>query len=494
MRNGTLRVALAALGVVFLAGAASPVDAPSTRVLIIGGGPNPEYNQVAIENNVRWVDTLVPRRLSRTVLYCDGKADGPVVQVSEPATGAAGALSLLYPSPQDARRGRSDVAYRGTNVSKIDGPATLAGIDGKFADLAGGKDPVLLYLTGHGSPNRSNLDDNRYDLWREGGLTPSLLARQIERLPKGTPVTMVMVQCFSGAFANLIFQNGDPNGPLAERPICGFFAATREREAAGCTPELDEAEYRDFTSSFFAGLTGRDRVGRKVSRPDYNGDGKVGFDEAYAFALVHDPSIDVPVATSDAFLRRFVPVEDDSVITEVPWEKVHGAASAAQRAALDGLCAAIGSAAQGPDRVGKALEEFRRRTRMGDARPRYDDALRAEIRSVRGLIGSIHPGLDRGGNRAEGVSEEYRDAWNKAKEWLEGHPDTLDRLRKIAENVDKANDAAQDDAVTGARWLRLLRLSKSIVLEMRLRQTGDKALVARLDALRALEAGNPLWP
>ncbi len=477
----------------FLLGAARPTENGATRVLIVGGGPNPEYNQVAIENNVRWVDTLVPRKLSRSILYCDGKAQGPVVQISEPAEGASTFLSMLFPPPAIPGKGRSDVSYRGTNVSQIDGPATIAGIESRFDTLSRTKDPLLLYFTGHGSPNRANFDDNRYDLWAEGGITPAVLSRQIEKLPAGTPVTVVMVQCFSGAFANLIFQNGDPNGPLLDRPVCGFFAATREREAAGCTPELNEAEYRDFTSSFFAGLTGRDRVGRKVPRPDYNADGKVGFDEAYAFALINDPSIDVPVVTSDAFLRRFVPVTDDTDIVEVSWERIRNAASPAQKAALDGICAAIGPAAQGPDRVAAALAEFRRRSRVGDARPRYDEAIRSEIRSLQGLIGGIHPSLQRGADRDSRVTEEYRAAWEKATEWLQSHPDTFQRLRQVSQKVDEANSVAQDDSVTGARWLRLLRLSKSIVLEMRLRESRDKSLIARFDALRKLESGNPLW-
>src|SRR5204863_6599210 len=125
--------------------------------------------------------------------------------------------------------------------------------------------------------------------------------------------TLVMVQCFSGAFGNVLFEGGDPAAAAVERKIAGFFAAPRERAAAGCTPEVDEAEYHDFTSYFFAALTGRDRVGRKVTGADYNRDGRVGMDEAYAYSLAHDISIDTPTCTSDYFLRRFVPAVDTEV-------------------------------------------------------------------------------------------------------------------------------------------------------------------------------------
>src|SRR5205085_5078810 len=113
-------------------------------------------------------------------------------------------------------------------------------------------------------------------------------------------------------------------------------AVTRERMAAGCTPELDEAEYHDFTSYFFAALSGRDRVGRTVTGADYNHDGRVGMDEAYAYSLAHDISIDVPVCTSDVFLRRAV-VSDDSEVFQTPFSVVRSWAAPAQGAALDEL-------------------------------------------------------------------------------------------------------------------------------------------------------------
>ena len=42
-----------------------------------------------------------------------------------------------------------------------------------------------------------------------------------------------MVQCFSGAFGNLLFQGGDPNGALVDRDIAGFFATVNSARSAG---------------------------------------------------------------------------------------------------------------------------------------------------------------------------------------------------------------------------------------------------------------------
>ena len=41
-----------------------------------------------------------------------------------------------------------------------------------------------------------------------------------------------------------------------------------------------------------------------MSGADYNHDGRVGMDEAFAYSLIHDTSIDVPVCTSDIYLRQ----------------------------------------------------------------------------------------------------------------------------------------------------------------------------------------------
>ena len=119
---------------------------------------------------------------------------------------------------------------------------------------------------------------------------------------------------------------------------------------------MDEAEYRDFTSYFFAALTGRDRVGRRVTGADYNHDGRVGMDEAYYYTLANDRSIDVPVCTSDAFVRRFVPLKDAEVF-KAKYSDVQTWGSPAQRYALDALAHSL-KRETGEDRLQKAYDEM----------------------------------------------------------------------------------------------------------------------------------------
>ncbi len=64
-----------------------------------------------------------------------------------------------------------------------------------------------------------------------------------------------MVQCYSGGFANLIFEQGQPDKPLAKANRCGFFATVHDRIAAGCTSDIDEEDYHEYSSAFWAAIS-----------------------------------------------------------------------------------------------------------------------------------------------------------------------------------------------------------------------------------------------
>lgn len=313
------------------------------RTLIVGGGPDLEHNQAAIESNVRYVERLLPSEAAVRVLFTDGNSNSKNVLCED-------ANEKTY--------------YRAPQIARIDGPSDLDHVTAELTaitnDVAARPSlPVLLYFTGHGSPSRSrydpSYDNNRYDLWGHDELSVRTLAGALKGFPKQTPITLVMVECFSGAFGNLLFEGGSPGRDLADLHICGFFASVAQREAAGCTPEINEANYRDFTSYFFAALSGVDRLGKPVTGADYNHDGKVGMDEAFAYALIHDDSIDTPVCTSDVFLRHFVTTPDQEVVA-TPFSRIRSWAGPAQRAALDALAASIDF--NGEDRLARAYEKF----------------------------------------------------------------------------------------------------------------------------------------
>ena len=310
------------------------------RTLIVGGGPDLEHNQVAIESNVRYLQRIIPTTSPTRVLFTDGNSDSKNIQ---------------------CQGGDNKIFYKKPEISKIDGPSDMLSINTELAAIAADaidkpKSPVLLYFTGHGSPNpRSRYNNNSYDLWNRKEYTVMDFANTLKVFPKTTPITLVMVECFSGAFGNLLFQDADPKGELADINLCGFFASVSQRPAAGCTPELKEANYRDFTSYFFAALSGTDRLGNKVIGADYNHDGKVTMNEAYAYTLINDDSIDTPVCTSDVFLRRFVTTPDKDVMA-TSFSDLRQWATLAQLAAIDALSNYL--KLEGEDRLTLTYDEF----------------------------------------------------------------------------------------------------------------------------------------
>jgi hypothetical protein len=313
---------------------------PSLKAIIAGGGYDVEHNQVAIESNVRYVKKLLSPLTSPRILFTNGRVDTRNVM-------CVNDNGQLY--------------YRAPSFGGIDDPGRTLALQYEFETLAKSASScanpeAFLYFTGHGSPNvESDYNNNYFDMWDGDRLTVKRLAKDIDDLPKSMPVTIVMVQCFSGAFGNLLFQDGDPSKPLIDRSLCGFFASVPTRVAAGCTPAINEAEYRDFTSYFMAALSGVDRMGRRVSGADYNRDGNVGMDEAFDYTLLHDESIDTPVCTSDTFVRKFVKMPEDKIVS-TPYSQIVSWASPGQKAALDGISKRL--KLSGEDRLSKASKVF----------------------------------------------------------------------------------------------------------------------------------------
>ncbi|MCW3061112.1 MAG: hypothetical protein JWQ02_2933 [Capsulimonas sp.] len=400
----SLGVALAmALGACLYADTArAQTAAPPLRCLIVGGGPDKDYNQVAIESNVRYVQRLLPAGTKRRILFTNGSLTAANVQYED-------------------RRGRE--RFRPTLLKNIDGPARYATFQKTFEGLAADpKGPLLLYFTGHGSPDDDgSFANNAYDMWGNDLLTVDTLSDALDAAPtSSTPTVLVMAQCFSGAFADTMFRAASAKGPALRPNFCGFFASISVRPAAGCTPEVNEANYHDFTSYFFGALSGRDRLGKPVTSADYDHDGRVGMNEAFAYSLIHDISIDTPVATSDVFVRRYVKTPEPTIF-RTPYSDVLKWSTPAQAAALEGLS--------------KQLE------------------LRGELRLMT--------------------------AYRTSKQRGEETPD---------------EDAPEEEDVLTARWIRIVRLAKTVVLAHTLTTGPNESLKTQYASLIQSEAANPIAP
>ena len=337
------------------------------HALLVGGGPDREDNTAQIEEHLRFVTSLVPVSRGRVVLFADGKAGSRDLSYTDESQLTAGqrALDVLLPNDGLGAKVETRTPRLGT---ALDGPARLGAIDKGMRRLAGmsGPDgpPVLLYFAGHGSQSERKDGESLYSLWGDEDLDAGTLLGEMDELPPRVRVTVVMAQCFSGGFGNMMFKDANGDGGMNERLMTGFFAAESDREAAGCGTDTGSPLYQDFSSYFFGALSGRDKLGNVVEGADYDGDGKVSCYEAMCYAMIHDESIDTPVCTSMLYLRRFANV-DDGVIFTTPYSKVLETATPGQRAVLEGLSARLGVTGEG--RVLAAYDRLMFADPMGQA-------------------------------------------------------------------------------------------------------------------------------
>lgn len=298
-------------------GAAQPPN-----FLVLAGGGAPKYNEIALEKNV-----LYFQRTLQLFGFDPGAASIFF------ANGNDGKATVRYIDPQRQER------YKAPEIPNLDGPATVGNFQRWLQQMnsQGNSRPVFFYFTGHGYQNTRNLEDNAMILWGEDLVGVKQFATSLDRIPAKTPVVAMMAQCYSGSFANFIYQGGDPRRPVALQTRCGFFATVKEYPSIGCTPEVNEADYRDYSSSFFAGLSGRSRIGQPVASADYNRDGRVGYNEAHAFAKVDEQGIDLPLSTSEAWLRRRVNDKAEQTILSQPIDRLLSSARPEQQYVVNTL-------------------------------------------------------------------------------------------------------------------------------------------------------------
>ena len=305
--------------------AVEPVVLPngvSTYFAAVAGGGAPDYNEIALEKNV-----LYFQRSLSTMGFI------PSLASLFFANGNDGQQTVRYLDSKGRER------FKSPEIPNLTGAASYGNTKGWFKAIAQADRPcpAFFYFTGHGAHNKDNEDNNWLVLWEETFVSVKEMAGWLAPLPADQPFVTMMAQCYSGSFANLIYENGDPQQPVALQTRCGFFATVASRPSVGCTPAVNEADYKDYSSSFFAGLTGRDRLGNPVTSADYNQDGKVSYAEAHAFAKVDEETTDWPVSTAEAWLQRQVAEREVKKILAQPIVDLEATSRSEQRYVIDQL-------------------------------------------------------------------------------------------------------------------------------------------------------------
>lgn len=499
-----------------LAAFASPAPAKD-YVLTIGGGYSPSGNQVSLEKNVLFFERVLaeagPEDADHTILFADGDDPHRDVQYADPDAPLPRAYDLL--SRVFNETDHLDDRYRDHNVPGASGATTPENLRNWFKTvgpkLTAG-DRVLLYVTAHGgsSEDKKRPRNTKLFLWDREEITVEEFETELDRLPPEVPVVAVMVQCHSGGFADLIFDGGEEKHGLAPHDRCGFFATVPSRSAAGCTPDIDEADYREYSSEFWAAVLGRTRTGESVEAPDYDGDARVSFAEAHAYVLVHSDTIDIPVKTTDVFLRAYASEQpktpllasrdgekgEEKTVTALrpfepltadsPVESLLAVADPAEQFVINGLSERLGfsetnRAAQARDES-KRIESERRNLRSrigrvsgraGSARGEIESALLAEWPELAGAWNPV----------GRAIIEDQADA---VVALIESHP----RFKEWERLETEADDLEATRLDLERRWAkcqRLLRTLENVALAHNLPLSADSTLLTRYDHLRAAE-------
>ncbi|HEX8551773.1 MAG TPA: hypothetical protein VF681_09485 [Abditibacteriaceae bacterium] len=476
-RSLFFRSAAALAGIALVPLLARGQNKPALRALLVAGGPSLEQNEYAIESNARYLESLTKDAAWQRVHFADGKRTSRTIGAVEGAAQSPEALVLDWILDEDTAP-TSRTVRRASTLKRIDGPSTEAAILKSVANFTRDAENArgLLYFTGHGSTGENEDTQNTtYAAWGGSELSARELAGVLQKWPEKAPLVLVMVQCHAGGFANLMFEGGDPSNPVWNRDFAGFFAATGDRQSSGCTAEMDERNYQDFTTHFFAALAGRTRDGQRAANADYDRNGAISMSEAFAYANINDRSIDVPVATSDTYLRRIYASSNDSEWTKTPYSQVLQNATPWQRAMLTGLSRELKLSGEG--RVRAAWQVFQRVEKEGPEGEIYNshpDVVKRYARLERAFFGRF-PQLQK--------SKPTARTRQAALRWLRTQKQDVGYLNRVIR---------EGGEVRHALLLRFVRATRTVTLQTRLKANGTPEQKAILARLRTSEGRNPL--
>jgi hypothetical protein len=283
------------------------------NVLVLGGGYSPSGNQVSLESNVKYFRNIrndIGLGNARIHTYfADGKEKGRDLQFFDPKFEIP-QINLVFAEIFGKTKGIAN-QYRSNQLAP-DGSSSTKSVDSWFnlQKQTKQKQQNIIYFTGHGGKgdNKTQHNTTAY-LWNNVRLKVSEFVKKLDQLPIQQSTILIMVQCYSGGFANVLFQDGDPKKEVSKHLRAGFFSTIQTRVAAGCTPDIREQNYQEYSTSFWEALSGKSRLGKIIVKPDFNNDGKTSLLEAHSYVSINSNTIDVPIKTSDVLLRKYLPNE-----------------------------------------------------------------------------------------------------------------------------------------------------------------------------------------
>jgi hypothetical protein len=407
--------------------------------------------------------------------------------------------------------------YRRTELTNLTGPATSVALTRWFTDtgasLPTGSE-LLFYYTGHGGGDASGIRPPRnttLSLWDKPSMSVHQFASLLDKMNPAVNVMLVMVQCHSGGFANVIYTGGEPKNGLAKQLRFGFFATTAARQAAGCTSDIRGEDYREFSTAFFAALSGKTRTGKVVEKPSYAHDGKTTYMDAFTYVLLTSDTIDLPMTTSDLLLRDFShfasgrgrrrfadnastkPVDPSISQKLLPADATYATiepyCSPTQRAAITGLGKLLGVDPVDPVTGARKLQieierdQQKARNQMSPLQQRYNQA----SEKLRHLLLMKYPEL---GDPWLPAGAAMRDPSHLPQ--LRAEVDPMPEYAEFVHAADAVGQAFEQQEDLERKWVKAQRLidrAETVILKANLPLTASQEIQDRFKLLTEHEAG-----
>lgn len=386
----------------------------STEYMAVAGGYNPFRSEASLEKNMETFQSLVDP--GDTAFYYFGagpdSSNCDVVEMDPTLRTHHDVIFDIFEIPV-SNRIRYQCKMRPNKIKNLSGPATKKEMMTKLYDLAQNRDPLgeqspfRFYFSGHGGdgstnrynePNnlsgyRQNFNSNTLATWDSQRITVQEFTKALDAFPKQTPIQTLMVQCYSGGFAQINYQGGILDlAKIADANRCGFFSQEYSQVATGCTPDV--FENIDYSHFFFKAYQNKNQA-------DYNQDGKVGSTEAHAYATIHAPSIDRPTSTSEALLEDFYELNDGIQIEpyyKISWKTIEQSLNASEKAILLSLSKKLGidfTSPRSPEPktlVMDGMEELSKNiSRWEDKLSQLSDDYQVELEDFRRTVQSKFP-------------------------------------------------------------------------------------------------------
>ena len=490
MKRRSAAIPMGMAGMLALTTSASATD----HALLIGGGPTPETSQVSIEKNIAFARSTLPRiglpPDLTTVLFGSGRTDHPDVCYSAPPPVAYEMLARwIGPEEYVALK------YRPTVLKNVRSAATrreiLAQLERSSRDLHSG-DRLLVFVAGHGGEGE-RIENGYFYCWGRRPLDVREFTSALDSFDPEVEVIVVMAQCYAGTFANLLFEQGDPDKPLARHRRAGFFATAADLESAGCSADGSAEDVREYGGDFWSAVGRRNQTGAKVSADDVDGNGVISFAEAHAYALIHSPTIDVGCKTSDLFLRAFAdsdPRDEKLLRHDRDFTRLLGVAAPCERLVLSALSRRV--RLDGEERIAEATRECER---IDEERASYAAELRRLTRARRRRQAAL----------AEALLAHWPilvNPWRpEAHAFLADHSDEVmaaardhrgfDRLTELASRIRALEASDLESERQWAKYQRLIETARSVALAFNLRFRNQPELIDHYEDLLDLENS---WP